>query len=103
MYPSAHEQDLLDLALDGMAISDLPERKPPCRSPLEMFDRVLCSSQIISQIAIELCDQSTLTNGIAPLSINEASFGRGLASIHQARSLQPMATQRRRPGHYFYF
>jgi hypothetical protein len=40
---------------------------------------------------------------IAIFSINEASFCRGLASIHQAIPLRPMTTQRRRPGHYFYF
>jgi hypothetical protein len=71
---STHQKNLRDLASDEMALSDSKKLATLCRSPPDVFGPVLCQHQIILQVMIGLCDQSTFTIETEIISIHEASM-----------------------------
>jgi hypothetical protein len=82
---SAYQNDLLDLASDEIALSESQRLPTLCQSPTDIFDPVPGQSQIISQIMVDLCDQSMFTTKIAIILIREASLFYCVAKIHRPR------------------
>jgi hypothetical protein len=93
---SAHQNNLLDLTSDEIALSGSQQLPTLYQYPPDIFEPVLCESQIISQIIVGLCDQSMFTIEVAILSIRKASLSSCVVTIHQSRPPKSISVQHSR-------